>query len=106
MGLKETLGHVHHELTAVEAAAMFGGAAVYLLAHVAFRLRNVRTLNRQRLSMAAVLLALVPAAYSMPALAALSLLTALLVLLIAFEALRFAEARARVRSELLAGPAE
>jgi low temperature requirement protein LtrA len=106
VGLKETLGHVHHELTAVEAAAMFGGAAVYLLAHVAFRLRNVRTLNRQRLSMAAVLLALVPAAYSMPALAALSLLTALLVLLIAFEALRFAEARARVRSELLAGPAE
>jgi low temperature requirement protein LtrA len=101
VGLKETLGHVHHELTVVEAATMFGGAALYLVAHVCFRLRNVRTLNRQRLITAAVLLALVPAAYSMPALAALLLLTALLVALIAYEALRFADARARVRAELL-----
>lgn len=106
VGLKETLGHVHRTLTVVEAAAMFGGAAVYLLAHVAFRLRNVRTLNRQRLLLAAGLLALVPAAHSMPALAALALLTALLVALIGYEAIRFAEARARIRSQLLVEPAD
>jgi low temperature requirement protein LtrA len=102
VGLKQALGHVHQTFTAVEAAAMFGGAAIYLLAHVAFRLRNVHTLNRQRLVMAGVLVALIPAAYSIPPLAALSLLTALLVVLIAYEALRFADARSRVRSQLLA----
>ena len=107
VGLKEALLHVHHELTNVEAAAMFGGAAIYLLAHVAFRLRNVHTLNRQRLVAAGVLFALIPAGWSVPPLAALSLLTALLVGLIAYEALRFADARARVRSQLLVeAPAE
>ena len=50
LGLKKTLGDVGDPLDAVPATAMLGGTAVYLLAHVAFRLRNVRTLNRQRLS--------------------------------------------------------
>jgi low temperature requirement protein LtrA len=102
VGLKEALLHVHHKLTTVEAAAMFGGAAIYLLAHVAFRLRNVHTLNRQRLVMAGVLFALIPAAWSLPPLGALALLAALLSVLIAYEALRFADARARIRSQLIA----
>ena len=36
-------------LKLVPAVAMLGGTALYLLAHIAFRLRNVHTLNRQRL---------------------------------------------------------
>ncbi len=56
---------------------MFGGAAVYLLAHVAFRLRNTGTLNRQRLVCAVVLVAFIPLAARIPALAALAVLAAL-----------------------------
>ena len=36
--------------------------AIYLLAHVAFRFRNIHTINRQRLVLAILLLALVPVA--------------------------------------------
>ena len=52
LGLKKTLGHVDHHLDLVPAFALFGGLAIYLLAHVAFRYRNVHTLNRQRLGLA------------------------------------------------------
>jgi low temperature requirement protein LtrA len=102
LGLKKTLGDVGEPLGTVPAAAMLGGAAVYLLAHVAFRLRNVHTLNRQRLVCAVLLLALIPVAAELPALATLGILTGVLVALIAYEALRFAEARDRVRHQLAA----
>lgn len=98
LGLKKTLGHVDEPLKAVPAVALCGGAALYLLAHVAFRLRNVGSLNRGRIVAALACLALIPAAVSVPALAALAALAAVLVLLVAYEALRFREARARVRS--------
>ena len=60
-------------LGTVAATALFGGAALYLLGHIAFRLRNVGTLNRQRLVAAAVIVALIPVATHMPALASLGL---------------------------------
>jgi hypothetical protein len=44
---------------------------------------------------------LVPLATEVPALAALALLAALLTALIAFEAVRFAEARDRIRHRLV-----
>jgi low temperature requirement protein LtrA len=100
VGLKKTLGDVGDPLDAVPATAMLGGTAVYLLAHVAFRLRNLRTLNRQRLVCAALLATLIPAATELPALATLGLLAAVLTSLIAYETLRFAEARDRVRHQL------
>jgi len=100
LGLKKTLAHVGDPLDLVPAVAMLGGAALYLLAHVAFRLRNVGTLNRRRLLCALVLAALVPAATALPALATLALVAGLLVALIAYEALRYADARDRVRHEL------
>ena len=100
LGLKKTLEHVDEPLEAVPAAALFGGAALYLLAHVAFRLRNVHTLNRQRLLCAGLLLALVPLATQIDALAAVGLLAGVLVAVIAYEALRFSDARDRVRHEL------
>jgi low temperature requirement protein LtrA len=97
LGLKKTLGRVDDPLDTVPAFALVGGLAAYLLAHVAFRMRNVRSVNKQRLLMAFVLLALFPAARQLPALATLALVTALLCALIAYEAIRFAEARERVR---------
>lgn len=45
LGLNKTLVHVEDPLRAVPAGALLGGAAMYLLAHVAFRLRNMHTLN-------------------------------------------------------------
>ena len=108
MGLKKTLGDVDGELELVPAVALLGGASIYLLAHVAFRLRNVHTVNRQRLVAAVVLAALVPVAVEIPALASLAMLVAVLCGLIAYEAIRFADARDRIRhqlaSELAPGP--
>jgi len=103
LGMKKTLGHVEQPLELVPAVAMLGGTAAYLLAHMAFRLRNVHTLNRQRLGCAVLLVALVPAAVEVPALVTLAALVALLSALIAYEAVRFAEARDRIRHQL-AGP--
>ena len=100
LGLKKTVAGVEDELGTVVASAMFGGAAIYLLAHVAFRLRNIGTVNRQRLVCAVALLAFIPLAARVPALAALAILTAALCGLVALEAVRFAEARARVRRTL------
>jgi low temperature requirement protein LtrA len=99
-GLKVTLVDVGARLALIPAAALLGGAALYLLAHVLFRLRNMRTLSLRRLVCAAVLLALVPLAVSLPALATLGILALALALLIAYEALRYAEQRERVRHRL------
>jgi low temperature requirement protein LtrA len=97
LGMKKTLAHVGDPLRLVPTVALLGGTALYLLAHVAFRLRNVRTLNRRRLGLAILLLALVPALHARPALAPLALLAAALPLLIAYETWRYGEARQRAR---------
>ena len=100
VGMKQTLGAVDQPLEIVSATALLGGAAMYLLAHVAFRLRNVRSLSARRLLCAVVLLALLPAGVALPALVTLGILAALLVALIAYEALRYAEARDKLRHQL------
>jgi low temperature requirement protein LtrA len=104
VGMKRTIAGVDDPLRLVPAVALLGGAAMYLLAHVAFRLRNMRTLNRRRLVCAIVLLALVPAGTTLPALATLGVLAALLAALISYEALRYAEVRDRVRHQLAREP--
>ena len=48
LGLKKTLEHVDDPLKLVPAVAMLGGIALYLLAHVAFRWRNVHRFSTQR----------------------------------------------------------
>jgi low temperature requirement protein LtrA len=100
LGLKKTLLHVEDPLKLVPAVALLGGTAVYLLAHVAFRWRNVHRFSAQRLVTAAVCVALVPAAVVLPALAMLAILAALLAALIAYEARHFAELRDRLRHQL------
>ncbi len=100
LGMKKTLEHVDDPLKLVPAVALLGGTAVYLLAHVAFRWRNIHTLNRQRLACAALLVALIPLGVELPSIATLALLAAILAALVAFEALHFAEARERLRTKL------
>jgi low temperature requirement protein LtrA len=103
LGLKKTLEHVGDPLDTVPAFALLGGTALYLLAHVAFRLRNIHTLNKQRLVCAIGLLALWPLAVEIASLVMLASLAAVLVALIAYEVLRFRELRARLRNQLLHG---
>jgi low temperature requirement protein LtrA len=104
LGLKKTLGHVGDPLETVPAAALLGGTALYLLVHVAFRLRNVHRFSAQRVLCAALLVAVVPLAVELPALATLGILTAVLTALIAYEAVRFAELRERLRHGIAAEP--
>ena len=103
LGLKTTLAHVGDPLDPVPAAALVGGAALYLLGHVAFRLRLVHTLSRHRLVCAAALVALFPLALEIPALATVALVLLILVVLVVYEVKRFAETRDRVRHELTRG---
>jgi low temperature requirement protein LtrA len=97
VGVKKTIGDVGEPLKLVPAVALCGGIALYLLAHILFRLRNVGSLNRQRLVVGVALLALIPLGLELAALVTLTLVAALCVGLIAYEAIRFADARDRVR---------
>ena len=97
VAVKKTLEHTGDPLKTVPAVALCGGIALYLVAHILFRLRNVGSLNRQRLVTAVVLIAFVPLALELPALAALATVAGLCVALIVYETIRFADARDRVR---------
>jgi low temperature requirement protein LtrA len=100
LGIKGTLAHTGSELHDTAAVALLGGAAVYLLAHVAFRWRNVHRFSWQRLVAAAACGALVPVALAVPALVALGMLAAVLAVVVAYEYVRFAELRTRLRAQL------
>jgi low temperature requirement protein LtrA len=108
LGLKKVLGYVGGEdghdwsyvMQGVPVYALHGGVALYLLAHVGFRLRNVGTFNRQRLFAAALLLALIPVGERIGALMDLLLVSGLAVALIAYEAMRHGDIRDRVRHHL------
>jgi low temperature requirement protein LtrA len=104
VGLKRTIGHVDEPLNLVTATSLLGGAAMYLLAHVAFRLRNMHTMSVRRLVCALVLLALLPVATTLSALLTLAILAALLAALIVYEALRYADSRDRIRHQLAREP--
>jgi low temperature requirement protein LtrA len=97
LGVKKAIAHTHDELAIVPAVALCGGVALYLFALVAFRLRGLHTWNVQRAIAGVVCIALIPVAHAVSALAGLALVTAVLCALIAYEAVRFAEARDRIR---------
>jgi low temperature requirement protein LtrA len=98
LGIKKGLGHVEEPLKIVPAAALFGGLALYYTGHIGFRLRNVGTLNRQRLVVVVLCIALVPVVTHIDALVALVAAAAITSGLIAYEAIHFREARARMRA--------
>jgi low temperature requirement protein LtrA len=104
LGMKKTLAEVGESLDVVIATAMLGGVAVYLLAHVAFRYRNVHSVNIHRLACAALLLVFIPVAVEVPALVTLAFIAGALTVLIALEGVRFAGSRERVRRELASEP--
>jgi low temperature requirement protein LtrA len=97
IGVERTLLHIDARLQLVVATALCGGLALYLVALSAFKRRNVGSFNRPRLVVACILVALIPVATSVPALAALGMVTVATSGLIAFEFVRYSEARARIR---------
>jgi low temperature requirement protein LtrA len=98
LAIKKTVAHVDEPLKIVPAVALFGGIALYYAGHLGFRLRNIGSLNRQRLLAALLSLAMIPVAVEVDALIALAIGAAISAGLVAYEALRFAEARRRMRS--------
>jgi low temperature requirement protein LtrA len=97
-GLKTTLADTTGRLATVPALGLVGGIALYLLAHVALRLRIGGGWGRGRPVASVVLLGLLPVAKAVPALAALGLVAAVCVSLIAYEFLRHRQERAWIRS--------
>jgi low temperature requirement protein LtrA len=97
LGVKKTIEHVDEPLETVAAVALCGGVAVYLLGHIAIRLRSVRSLNRQRLFAALIALALIPYATEVDSLAALITIAVLMIALVAYEALHYRQRRAELR---------
>jgi low temperature requirement protein LtrA len=96
-GVQTTLRDVGEPLDVVPAVALCGGTALYLLGHVAFLFRATRYLFRRRTLGAVVLLALIPAAITIPALASVALVSATCVLVVAYEAIHHRVGRAHVR---------
>jgi hypothetical protein len=71
--------------------------ALYLVALSALKRRNIGSFNYPRLAAAALLAVLAPVATSIPALAALALVAVTACGLIAYETVRYADTRDRVR---------
>jgi low temperature requirement protein LtrA len=101
-GLKTTIGHVGDELDTVPAVGLCGGAAVYLLGHIAFLYRATGRIFRRRTLGAIGLLALIPAAVALPALASLGLVSAVCSSVVVYEVFRYRQHRIHVRHPELA----
>jgi len=102
LGMKKTLANVDDPLETVPAFALLGGLSAYLMAHVSFRYRHVHTINTRRAALAVILLALLPVATEISALATVAVVTTLVWLLIVVETRSYGEARERVRREQFA----
>jgi low temperature requirement protein LtrA len=107
LGLKKVLEYVgdsqEHDLTepltGVSLFALVGGVALYLVGHVAFKWRTQHELYWPRLIAAAVLVVVCPLLSQVPALVSVGAVALVLVALVAFETIRYAELRAQIRHE-------
>jgi low temperature requirement protein LtrA len=99
LGLKATIGDVHDSLETIPAFGLCGGVALYLLAHVALRVRIGGGLGHGRPVATVLLVLLLPVATRVSALTALSFVAVVCTALIAYEALRYREDRAAIRKE-------
>lgn len=97
LGLKKCLLDVGEPLKLIPSAALFGGVALYLVGHILFRLRNMGSVNVQRSVAAGLLVLAIPLGLVVPAYVSLTALVTLLVVLIAYEAVKFREVRHHLR---------
>ena len=107
LGIEQVLEHVGETrdgelaepLAVLPVAALFGGVALFLFAHVAFKRRTWGQVSLRRLVVAVLIGALIPLGMELPALGALGLLTAVMVAMIGSEAVRYSEVREQIRHE-------
>jgi low temperature requirement protein LtrA len=92
-------GELTEPLAALPLGALYGGVALFLFAHAAFKYRTWRHVTARRLVVAVLLLVLMPAAMELPGLAALGLLAAVMIAMVASESIRYSEVRERIRHE-------
>lgn len=105
LGLKKVLYYVGDEsahsltdaLSGIPLFALYGGVVLYLVALVGFKHYATGNVTVVRLVAAVLLLALIPVACALPALAALGLLCGVLMLLIVWETTRYAQPRDEIR---------
>ena len=97
LGLKKVLEYGSEPLSVIPAVTLFGGVAVYLLGHVAFRLRNLHTLNIQRLVVAVLLIALIPVGTVVSSYVSLAVVTAIATSLATYEAVKYSIRRQEIR---------
>ncbi|WP_460697401.1 low temperature requirement protein A [Nocardia thraciensis] len=105
LGLKKVLnylggaeGHTLHDaLHGIPLFSLYGGVALYLIALVGFKQYATGQVSTARIVTAVVLAALTPAAWHLPAMAQLGLMCAVLLALIIWETVRFAEPREEIR---------
>ncbi|MET7773101.1 low temperature requirement protein A [Nocardia sp. NPDC005366] len=105
LGLKKVLYYVgdtsHHTLKdalyGIPLFALYGGVVLYLIALVGFKHYATGQITVPRVVAAVLLLALIPLACAVPALVALALLCAVLIVLIAWETTRYAQPREEIR---------
>src|SRR6266545_3414301 len=108
LGLKKTIEQVGEPLATIPAVALCGGLSLYFLAHVALRVRLVHFIRRAtterpgwigpgRLVTGIAMLALIPAALELPALASIALVTGVCCALIAWDVIHYREDRLEVR---------
>jgi low temperature requirement protein LtrA len=108
LGLKKALEYagevglhgLSEPLPLLPLGALYGGVALFLFAHSAFKYRTWRQVTGRRLVVGALVVALIPIAAELPTLTTLGLLTAVMVAMIASEAWRYSEIRERVRHEI------
>lgn len=97
-GIEAAIDDPTRQLELPLAAALCGGISVYLLAHVALRLRIGGGLGRGRPVAAAIALAIIPLAANTSALVTTAALAALCCALIVYEVLTHRDARAEIRA--------
>jgi low temperature requirement protein LtrA len=97
LGLKKSVLDLGEPLKVIPSVALFGGVALYLVGHILFRLRNMGSLNTQRLLVAGLLVAAIPIGVAVPAYISLIMLLALLLGLIGYETVAYRDARHRLR---------
>lgn len=105
LGLKKVLEYVgdseHHQLSdalhGLGLYALFGGVVLSLLANIGFKLRATGRIATPRIVVVILLLALIPVANGVPAIAALGMLALVLAGLIVYETVHYSDERYRIR---------
>ena len=105
LGLKKAIGYVagvdEHTLAdplyGVPMAVLYGGTALYLLAHVGFKHFMTGNLSVLRIVVAVLLVALAPVMALVPALVSLTVLAVVVMTLVGIETHRYRELRHAIR---------